>query len=168
MAYSINTVVMTLCVACSFQVFAEVYRWQDAQGRMHFSDTPPAAVASASSIILPQPQTYSAPQAQTNSTSQAQASDSTLEALNDSAYQLRQARLARDRERKVSAIQLQRRNQRNAKRLQLRDQQKKRCRRLRDKQWKAFKGRMKRGDINTMRRRLNSYDKAERKAREAC
>lgn len=48
-----------LSLALSSAVCAEMYRWVDSQGRVHYSDEPPPAGAKSSKTVTPPPPSYS-------------------------------------------------------------------------------------------------------------
>lgn len=42
MKFSLKTVLFTCLLSMNIMASAEIYRWTDEQGKMHFTDSPPA------------------------------------------------------------------------------------------------------------------------------
>jgi hypothetical protein len=55
---NMRTLILILLVACSVATAAEVYRWVDDDGEVHYSDRPHEG---AEMVVLPKAQTFSAP-----------------------------------------------------------------------------------------------------------
>lgn len=55
MKWSVRWLAATTCLAFTAAAAAEIYRWVDAQGQTHFSDSPPAGTAARSVPVAPAP-----------------------------------------------------------------------------------------------------------------